>query len=144
MLILTRHIGETLMVGDEVTVTVLGVKGNQVRIGVNAPKEVAVHREEIYRRIHGDTRPSPAQSVDYDQAGNDFADDGEHSGTISNIVYHRGFGFIYMPGGEENIFFHASDMADDEFSVAQVGDELTFDIEEGDRGPVAKNVQLVA
>ena len=51
MLILTRRVGETLMVGDQVTVTILGVKGNQVRIGVNAPRDVAVHREEIYQRI---------------------------------------------------------------------------------------------
>jgi carbon storage regulator len=54
MLILTRRVGEALMVGDEVTVTVLGVKGNQVRIGVNAPKHVSVHREEIYERIRAE------------------------------------------------------------------------------------------
>lgn len=51
MLILTRRVGETVMIGNDVTVTVLGVKGNQVRIGVNAPKDVSVHREEIYERI---------------------------------------------------------------------------------------------
>ena len=58
MLILTRRIGETLMIGNEVTVTVLAVKGNQVRIGVNAPKEVSVHREEIYVRINQEQNAS--------------------------------------------------------------------------------------
>ncbi|MCX8642150.1 MULTISPECIES: carbon storage regulator CsrA [unclassified Gilliamella] len=52
MLILTRRVGETLIIGDDVVITILGVKGNQVRIGINAPKEVSIHREEIYNRIH--------------------------------------------------------------------------------------------
>ena len=57
MLILTRRVGETVMIGDDVTITVLGVKGNQVRVGINAPKHVAVHREEIYERIKREQQP---------------------------------------------------------------------------------------
>jgi len=58
MLILTRRVGETVMIGDDVTITVLGVKGNQVRVGINAPKSVAVHREEIYERIKREQQSS--------------------------------------------------------------------------------------
>lgn len=74
MLILTRRVGETLMIGDEMTVTVLGVKGNQVRLGVAAPKDVAVYREEIYERIqNGDLSAEDVADDGYENAPSDPA-----------------------------------------------------------------------
>ena len=63
MLVLTRKIGEKVMIGDEVTVTILGLFGNNVRLGINAPKTVEIHREEIYVKIQGESSPSHMNSI---------------------------------------------------------------------------------
>ncbi len=73
MLILTRRVGETLMIGDKVTVTILGSKGNQVRVGINAPKNVAVHREEIYERIKREQSGQPPEDDSHAGEPEEFA-----------------------------------------------------------------------
>ena len=73
MLILTRRVGETMMIGDDVTVTILGIKGNQVRLGIKAPDSIPVHREEIYRRIQNKEKLQQANDFDGSSASMHFA-----------------------------------------------------------------------
>ena len=80
MLILTRRINETLNIGDDVQVTVLGIKGNQVRIGINAPRDVPVHREEICQRIKREERMNEGGGGEDDQPDDDYSSDHDHRG----------------------------------------------------------------
>ncbi len=74
MLILTRRVGETVVIGDNVDITVLGVKGNQVRLGVKAPREVSVHREEIYKRIKGESGKGSSVQTNHNNGHNGHHD----------------------------------------------------------------------
>jgi carbon storage regulator len=76
MLILTRRVGETVVIGDEVQVTVLGVKGNQVRLGVNAPRDVSVHRQEIYDRIRKEQESAGAPDTPAPEPGEEDRSEG--------------------------------------------------------------------
>lgn len=78
MLILTRRKGESLMIGDDISVTVLGVRGTQVRIGVNAPRDIAVHRQEIYDRIRGEQGAEDGEQQKHEPLPGQVADDDEH------------------------------------------------------------------
>lgn len=133
MLILTRRIGETLMIGDDVSVTVLGVTGNQVRIGINAPKDIDVHREEIYLRIQRGDEPEPKSTANASCT----------TGSITDMVYSKGYGFIYTPGFDDNIFFHASNVINASFNDLYEGMDVNFQIERGNRGMIATKVKAI-
>jgi len=135
MLILTRSIGQTIQIGDDIGITVLGIKGNQVRIGISAPESVPVHREEIFNRIRAE------EAV----ASNDLINgisDRVFSGEICNLNPERGFGFIYSPGLPDNVFFHANGMGKGAFSDLEEGSSVEFQIEIGPKGPVAVKVSV--
>lgn len=139
MLILTRNIGRGVKIGDDTEVVVLGVQGNQVRLGINAPKDTPVHREEIYQRIQqGQDRPSKSKSND-----TDIMDESRtYNGVITKLKKERGFGFIYIPGFPDNVFFHASELDGYGFDQLEDGTEVQCQVTKGERGLTAQSVVI--
>lgn len=131
MLILARQPGESLMIGDNITVTILEINGNQVKIGIDAPKNVDVHREEIYERIQRGTTPQLTGV-----SGTDM-----RTGSIADVIHSKGYGFIYSPGVDDNIFFHATGVEGNLFSDLYEGMDVCFSVERGTRGLIATGVR---
>lgn len=140
MLILTRHVGQVLNIGDDTEVCVLGVTGNQVRLGINAPKDTPVHREEIYQRIQQQAGQAPGSGSAHEKGSID--ETRTYSGCVANLMKARGFGFIYVPGLPDNVFFHATDVDGDRFARLEEGMEVHCQVKQGPRGPVAHTVAL--
>lgn len=140
MLILTRHVGQVLNIGDDTEVCVLGVKGNQVRLGINAPKDTPVHREEIYQRIQQQAQQQPGTGSAPEQGPID--ESRTYSGCVASLMKTRGFGFIYVPGLPDNVFFHATDVDGESFARLEEGMEVRCQVKQGPRGPVARTVAL--
>ncbi len=127
MLILSRNCGQVLKIGDDTEVCILSVQGNQVKIGVTAPKEVPVHREEIYQRIREEKEPGAGarQSFDVTQV---------YSGHVTELQEQKNFGFIYAPGLPNHVFFHASNVKDGQFDQLEEGASVIFRVERSNRG----------
>lgn len=139
MLILTRNTGRSVKIGDEIEVVVLGVKGNQVRLGINAPTDTPVHREEIYQRIQQELN-SPAKPVSNTLATLD--ETRRYNGVITNLKKERGFGFIYIPGLPDNVFFHVSDLEEYGFEQLEEGAEVKCQVTQNKRGLVAQSIVM--
>lgn len=131
MLLLARNVGETIIVADEIKITVIQVSGKQVKIGIDAPREVAVHREEICQK-------NKVQDTLLGVPGNNRV-----TGTVSNKVSDKGYGFIYSPGVGDSIFFHASSMAEGQFEAVEEGTELEFTLARSGKGIAAENIALI-
>lgn len=173
MLILTRNIGESLKIGDEITITILNTQNNQTKIGIDAPKHVAVDREEIYHRKQNNVLPqtsnqnqtppevrNPKQSYTQPRTVHDATDrhanfqpksnpNPEHyndapqlTGNILFIKKFAGYGFIYAPGHDSNIYFHATDVLNNQFYQLEEGSDVNFCLVEGPRGLNAKQVEM--
>ena len=128
MLILTRRAGETLMINEDIQVTVLEINGSQAKLGINAPKDIAVHREEIYDRIQrGDPILEKLPVSTY-------------NGIVSDVFAERGFGFIYSTEFDEGLFFHASQVKDRHFRDVYVGMPVHFKTKKHDKGWVAISI----
>lgn len=136
MLILTRRIGETLKIGDDVSLTILGVNGSQVRIGTSAPTEIEVHREEIYNRIHNAGPAMFEQKLDESPATK------LRRGIVTCIDHHKRFGFISAPDHEDGLFFHASGITEGSFENCYEGSEVEFQVGRNKKGPAATNIVL--
>lgn len=142
MLILSRYIGQVIKIGDDVEVAVLGLNGNQVRLGIQAPDDVAVHREEIYERVKKGLSPEPKT----DRETKAVVPCSEPvTGSIVSINYERGFGFVRPHNHESydtNLFFHATSIDVGDFDDLEEGLPVEFQIENGRKGPAAVNVSV--
>ncbi len=132
MLILTRRVGETLRIGDDVKITVCGLNFNSTRFGIEAPDDIAVHREEVYQRLQ-------QQRQDLSE----LDESKTFEGAIVTLVTERSFGFIRMDELAHDVFFHADEIAtDSNYGGLRPGEVVEFELRVASKGYQAKFVRL--